>query len=92
MGTTMSADAQMLQASEEIEEFMNRMAEKHFISTWAVALTIRNDSATTDNYLWDGSEPEARGLVSGMLDDMRHRRITRSDDLGGDDLPNFPGG
>lgn len=88
----MPADKQMLQASDEIEEFMNRMAEKHFISTWAVALTIRNDSDTTDNYLWDGSEPEARGLVSGMLDDMRHRRITRADDLPDDSGPYLPGG
>lgn len=65
---------EMSQCQDEIYEFMQKMSDKYFISSWAVQIAIRHDTATTDGNSWNGSEPEVVGLATNFLSDMRENR------------------
>jgi hypothetical protein len=57
-------------AIEEIETVMKGLAEKYFISTFIVAISIRDNSANVTSSIYDGSFAEAVGLCDITKQDM----------------------
>lgn len=57
---------------EEIKAAMDQIAEKHFISSWAVTAAVRNEKETHSLSTFDGSYPE----VIGLIEEFKHRLLT----------------
>lgn len=65
------------QAIEEIETIMKQLSEKHFISTFVVAISIRDQSGNVTSSIYDGSFAEAIGLCETTKIDLLNDHTNR---------------